>query len=383
MIKPFTVSVPDPVLADLKARLARTRWPDSIGKAWDYGTDITFLRELIDYWQNHFDPVAAVKRLNQLDHFTTDIDQRALHFIHARSSHRDAQPLLMTHGWPGSIVEFQKILPMLTQPEHYGGDPSDAFHVICPSLPGYGFSDAPTEPGFDQKSAAIDHRILMERLGYERYFLQGGDWGSAVSSWHAKIAPERVAALHLTLIFVSKPKHLEDPFAQVSPDELEALSRSQARMIKGTGYQAIQGSKPQTLGYGLTDSPVGLAAWISEKFQHWTDPNVPFEQSISMDELLTNILLYWVSGNITASTRLYYESAHSNANLFEGGRILTPTGHAVFPGELYLPPRAWAEMLYNIQHWAIQPKGGHFAALEVPELLATDLRTFFRPYRVS
>ena len=383
MIKPYTVSVPDPVLADLKIRLARTRWPDSVGEPWDYGTDITFLRELIDYWQNYFDPVAAVARLNQLDHFTTNIDQRTLHFIHAQSSHRDAQPLLMTHGWPGSIVEFEKILPMLTQPEHYGGDPADAFHVICPSLPGYGFSDAPTAPGFDQKSAALDHKILMEQLGYERYFLQGGDWGSAISSWHAKIAPERVAALHLTLMFVSKPQHLEDPFEQVSSDELEALARSQARMSEGTGYQAIQGSKPQTLGYGLTDSPVGLAAWISEKFQHWTDPNVPFEQSISMDELLTNILLYWVSGNITASTRLYYESAHSNANLFEGGRILTPTGHAVFPGELYLPPRAWAGRLYNIQHWEIQPKGGHFAALEVPELLATDLRTFFRPYRAS
>lgn len=381
MIKPFTVSVPDHVLADLENRLARTRWPDSIGEPWDYGTDITFLRALIHHWQHHFDPLAAIEELNRLEHFTTQLDQRALHFVHARSPHGNAQPLLMTHGWPGSIVEFQKIIPMLTRPELFGGKPSDAFHVICPSLPGYGFSDAPTTPGFDQRSAAIDHITLMERLGYDRYFLQGGDWGSAVSSWHAKLAKERVAALHLTLMFVSKPKHLEDPFENVSPGELDRLNASQARMSGGTGYQAIQGSKPQTLGYGLTDSPVGLAAWISEKFQHWTDPAVPFEQSISRDELLTNIFLYWISGNITASTRLYYESAHSKANLLEGGRIMAPTGHAIFPGELYLPPRAWAEEFYNIQHWEIQPQGGHFAALEVPEVLAHDLRTFFRPYR--
>lgn len=381
-IKPFQIKPKAEDLADLVLRLKQTRWPDSVGEPWVYGTDLTYLKNLVNYWITGYDPETAINQLNRLDQFTTQIDGRSVHFVHARSPHSDALPLLMTHGWPGSFTEFESIIPLLTQPDAFGGDKGDAFHVICPSIPGYGFSDAPSEPGFDQRSVALDHIELMDRLGYGRYGLQGGDWGSAISSWHARLSPATVCGLHLNLIFAPMPRELKDPFHGVSDDERQRLSQSRARMKDGTGYQAIQSSKPQTLGYGLNDSPVGLAAWITEKFEHWTDPGQPFEQSMTQDQLITNILIYWLSGNITASTRLYYESAHSEAELFAEGKIEIPTGHAVFPGELYLPPRAWAEQLYNIQHWTLMPKGGHFAALEVPELLAADLRAFFRTLRV-
>ena len=376
-IQPFAISVSDAQITDLQQRLAQTRWPDTLGDPWEYGADLNFLKSLVTYWQDAFDTLGAVRKLNALHQFTTSINDRTVHFIHERSTHPHARPLLMTHGWPGSIVEFQEIIPMLTQPERFGLSTDNPFHVICPSIPGYGFSDAPRQPGFDQRAVAQDHVILMQRLGYEHYGLQGGDWGSAISSWHARLAPNAVMGLHITLIFAPKPKSMPDPFANVSAEEQLRLEQSRVRMKDGSGYQAIQGSKPQTLGYALNDSPVGLAAWITEKFQHWTDPLVPFEQSISKDQLLTNILIYWLSQNITASTRLYYESQHSSANLFAEGPITTPTGHAVFPGELYLPPRAWAEQLYNIQHWELMPYGGHFAALEAPELLTQDLHLFF------
>ncbi|MEX2327836.1 MAG: alpha/beta fold hydrolase [Pseudomonadales bacterium] len=255
---------------------------------------------------------------------------RSLHFVHQRSSNDHAMPLIMTHGWPGSVTEFSKITPMLTEPQMFGGNAEDAFHLICPSIPGYGFSEPPTEPDFDQKQVAQGHLELMQRLGYSRFGAQGGDWGSPISSWTAALA-------------------------------------------EGAGYQAIQGTRPQTLGYGLNDSPAGLAAW--------TDCGGNIESSISKDDLLTNIMVYWVNACITSSMRLYYESAHADNNLFERGRIATPTGCAMFPGELYQPPRAWAEELYNIQHWTRMSAGGHFAALEQPELLAQDLREFFRQLR--
>ena len=380
-INSFSIEASQATLNDLQDRLERTRWPDSIGEPWVYGSDLAFLKSLVSYWLTEYDTEAALNRLNQLDQYTLDVAGRKLHFVHAKSPHTDALPLVLTHGWPGSFAEFEAIIPRLTHPETFGGDSTDAFHVICPSIPGYGFSDAPDQPGFDPSSVAQDHILLMQQLGYQRYGLQGGDWGSAISSWHAKLAPDAVAGLHLNLIFAPQPKDVADPLEGVSDAERARLAKSRLRMVDGTGYQAIQGSKPQTLGYGLMDSPVGLAAWIIEKFQHWTDPSKPLTASVDRDQLLTNIMIYWLSGNITASTRLYYEAAHSEANLFLAGRIETPTGHAVFPGELYLPPRAWAERQYNIQHWSIMPHGGHFAALEVPDLLADDLQHFFKHCR--
>ncbi|MBD3648778.1 MAG: alpha/beta fold hydrolase, partial [Pseudomonadales bacterium] len=288
---------------------------------------------------------------------------------------------VMTHGWPGSVAEFTKIIPILTEPQRFGGKAEDAFHLICPSIPGYGFSEAPDTPGFDQKRVAEGHVRLMQELGYKRYGVQGGDWGSPISSWNAVLDPDRGCGLHLTLVFAGYPKHKEDPFEGVTDEEKARLEARRAYMQEETGYQAIQGTKPQTLGYGLNDSPAGLAAWITEKFHAWTDCNGDIESAVTMDELLTNIMIYWVTESITSSTRLYFESNHSDNNLFEHGRIATPTGCAIFPGELYQPPRKWAEELYNIQHWTVQPAGGHFAALEKPELLAEDLREFFRPLR--
>jgi len=381
MLKPFSVHVSDETLSDLKQRLLATRWPDHIGEPWQYGTDQNTLKALVDHWLHAFDWRQEEARLNQFDQFLVSIRGRNTHFFHARSPHPDALPLLMTHGWPGSVAEFLKIIPMLTNPEQHGGQASDAFHVICPSIPGYGFSDPATLPGFDQQEVAKDHITLMETLGYPRYGLQGGDWGSAISSWHARLAPSRIAGLHLNLIFAPRPRDAADPMENVSEDEATRLNASRLKMVDGVGYQAIQGTKPQTLGVGLNDSPAGLLAWILEKFHGWTHHEGDLWQAITKDELLTNVMIYWVTQSITSSARLYFESSHVNSALFADGRIEVPTGHAVFPGELYLPPRAWAEKLYNITHWEVQPRGGHFAALEAPECLSEDLRRFFRSLR--
>jgi len=382
MIEPFSIRVDDEVLADLRHRLAQTRWPDEVGSNWQYGTDLTYLRSLCDYWQRSYDWRTQEAALNAYDHYRAQIDGRRVHFIHQRSTHAHAMPLVMTHGWPGSVSEFLKIVPMLTQPERFGADPADAFHMICPSIPGYGFSDAPDQPGFDQRRVATGHIELMRQLGYERYGVQGGDWGSPISTWTAVLAPEQVIGLHLTLVFAGFPKHKEDPFSGVTDEERSRLEARRLVMADGTGYQAIQGTKPQTLGYGLNDSPAGLAAWITEKFYSWTDCKGDLDSCVSRDELLTNIMIYWITGTATSAARLYYESNHSDqSGMFSGGRITTPTGYALFPGELYQPPRAWVEELYNIVHWTTQPTGGHFAALEQPALLASDLRAFFRPLR--
>jgi microsomal epoxide hydrolase len=380
-MQPYTIDVPEKVLVDLQSRLSATRWPDEVGQDWQYGTDLSYLKSLCEYWAGDFDWRQQERRLNSFNHFKTEINQRELHFIHQRSSNPDALPLIMTHGWPGSIAEFLGIIPLLTEPQDHGGDAQDAFHLICPSIPGYGFSDAPTEPGFDQKQVARGHIELMKQLGYEQYVVQGGDWGSSISSWHAKLAPEQVLALHLTLVFAPYPKHKSNPMEDVTELEAQILAERKAHLTDGTGYQAIQGTKPQTLGYGLNDSPSGLAAWITEKFQSWTHHCGNHEEVVSRDDLLTNIMIYWTTQTITSSSRLYFESAHVANNLFEHGRIATPTGCAMFPGELYQPPRVWAEALYNIEHWSRPEKGGHFSALEQPQLLAEDLRTFFRRFR--
>lgn len=379
---PFTIHVSDDALQDLKRRLMTTRWPDEVGQNWQYGTDLSYLKSLCEYWATDFNWRKQELRLNELNHFKTEIEPgRRLHFIHQRSSNENALPLVMTHGWPGSIAEFLNIIPMLTEPQDFGGSAADAFHLICPSIPGYGYSDAPTDPGFDQKKVAMDHVKLMQLLGYDNYVVQGGDWGSPISSWHARLAPESVLALHLTLVFAPYPKHKQDPMAGVTEREQEVLVARKQHMAEGTGYQAIQGTKPQSLGYGLNDSPAGLAAWITEKFQSWTHHDGDFETVVSRDDLLTNLMIYWTTQTITSSARLYFESAHSANNLFEHGRIATPTGCAMFPGELYQPPRVWAEELYNIEYWSNPARGGHFAALEQPELLADDLRQFFRRFR--
>ena len=376
-ISPFTISIPEDVLDDLRQRLARTRWPDAVdGAGWDYGADLGYVKELCDYWREKFDWRAQEAALARHPHFTTPVDGQRLHFLHARSPEPGAFPLILTHGWPGSVLEFQKILPLLTDPAAHGGRAEDAFHVVCPSMPGYGFSGPTTQRGWDTQRIAEAEIELMRRLGYARYGAQGGDWGAIVTTQIGRLDPEHCAGIHLNML-VGLP---EDP-SNLSEKEKQWVADFQLFQAEGRGYQEIQGTKPQTLAFGLHDSPAGLAAWIVEKFRAWSDCGGDVESRFSKDELLANITLYWVTGTIHSSTRLYYEVRKSGRVGFTQGRVEVPTGAAVFPKEIYKTPRAWAEKHYHVTHWTELPRGGHFAAMEEPELLAEDVRSFFRTVR--
>lgn len=381
-IHSFRCEVPEAVLKDLRARLAATRFPDQVEDAgWDYGSELTYVQELCAYWADGFDWRQAEARFNAFPQFTTEIEDEHLHFYHVRSPEPDALPLIITHGYPGSVAEFLDILGPLSDPAAHGGDRRDAFHVIAPSIPGYGFSGPTKRRGFDRMKAAQVNLRLMERLGYDRYFAQGGDWGSAISSEMAARAPERVIALHLNFI-LGRPADRNDPLAGLTEAERAAMEWKREYDLRESGYQAIQGTKPQSLAYGLTDSPAGLAAWIVEKFRTWSDCGGDVERSFTKDQLLENITLYWVTGTINSAMRLYYESLGPGRLLGETSpRIETPTGHARFPAEIRPTPRAWAEQMYNVVRWTEMPKGGHFAALEQPTLFVDEVRSFFRDYR--
>jgi len=383
-IRPFTIAVPDSAIADLQQRLAATRFPDQIpGTGWDYGTDTAYLKELVEYWREDFDWRDQERALNAFDQFVTTIDGVDVHFIHQRSSHPDAMPLLLTHGWPGSIAEFRKIIEPLTQPELHGGNPADAFHVVAPSLPGFGFSGKPAEIGYNPERMAHTLAALMDRLGYERYGAQGGDWGAIINRILAFQYPERVLGLHSNFVLASPPTDAE-VLARVPANDLALREARQAYMANEVGYQQIQGTKPQSLGVALNDSPAGLAAWIVEKFHGWSDLDPaaanPLEEKFSKDEMLTNISLYWFTGSITSSARIYYENR--NFPVREPlGFVTVPTAGAVFPAEIYITPRLWAETQYNIVRWTLMPRGGHFAAMEETELLLEDVREFFATLR--
>ena len=380
-IRSFEIAVPDAVLEDLHTRLERTRLPDQLdGVEWEYGTELDYLTELITYWRDEFDWREQERRLNQFDQYKTVIDDLDIHFIHQRSPEADALPLIVTHGWPGSIAEFAKIIGPLTDPVAHGGQAEDAFHVVAPSMPGYGFSDKPRGPGFGPEQIAEVNAALMARIGYDRYGIQGGDWGSIVSRWNAFNHPDQAVGLHLNMLIAGPPSDVDDPTAGVPPEELERSQERQASFTNETGYSQLQGTKPQTLGYALNDSPAGQAAWIVEKFRAWCDCDGDPETIFTRDELLTNITIYWVTQTATSSARLYYESRHAPTSR-PMGRIDVPTGAAIFPKELFYSPRRWAEAQYNITHWTEMPRGGHFAALEQPDLLVEDLRAFFRPLR--
>ena len=383
-IRPFTVAVPDAVLEDLRLRLVRTRLPDELdGADWDYGTPRGYLRELLAYWRDEYDWRAQEARLNAFDQFRTRIDGIDVHFIHQRSPEPDALPLIITHGWPGSVVEFLEIVGPLSDPAAHGGRAEDAFHVVAPSIPGYGFSGHPRQRGFGPEQAADVNAALMARLGYERYGLQGGDWGAIISRWHAFKRPELVAGLHLNMLIAGPPPGVEDPEAGVPEAELERM-RERTAFFQGpeTGYSHIQGTKPQTLGYGLNDSPAGQAAWIVEKFRTWCDCEGHPETVFSRDALLTNIMVYWLTESATSSARMYYESGLARAaGPGQPGRVEVPTAGAIFPHELFYTPRAWAEAHYNLVRWTEMPRGGHFAAMEQPELFVDDVRAFFAELR--
>jgi pimeloyl-ACP methyl ester carboxylesterase len=380
-VRPFRVAVPDSVLEDLDARLARTRLPDvGPGEPWEYGTDRAYLTELLAYWRDGFDWRAQERALEQLDHFVTTIDGVDVHFVHERSANPNAMPLLLTHGWPGSFVEFVDLVGPLTEPAAHGGDPADAFHVVIPSLPGFGFSGKPTEPGWNPEKMADVLAALMQRLGYERYGAQGGDWGAIIGRSLAGNHAEHVIGLHSNFMTGGPPPGVADPSEGVPEAELALRAERTEAFAEGSAYQDIQGTKPQTLGYGLNDSPAGLAAWIVEKFHGWTDNDGNPESAIGRDKILTNVTLYWVTESIASSTRIYYESRHTPATR-PVRYVDVPTGVAVFPKEIYFVPRRWAETRYNVVRWTMMPRGGHFAALEEPDLLLEDVRAFFRDLR--
>ena len=379
-IEPFRVAVPDDVLDDLRARLARTRLPNQVdGAGWSQGTELGYLRDLLAYWRDEFDWRAQEARLNAFDQFTTDIEGQRIHFVHHRSPEPDALPLLISHGWPGSVVEFLDVIGPLTDPRAHGGDPADAFHVIAPSLPGFAFSGPTHERGWHPRRIAAAYARLMSDLGYERYGAQGGDWGSIVCACVADLDPDHVAGLHLN--FITVPKPADARAEDLTEEERRALAAQGEWRRTGAGYQEIQGTKPQSVGYGLEDSPAGLAAWIVEKYGAWSDGAPLPEASFTRDQLLTNITTYWVTATATSSARIYYEMRQIGRGALPQEYVAVPTGLANFPGEVTRTPRAWVEHRYNVTHWTNHDRGGHFAAMQVPEIFVDDVRTFFRHVR--
>jgi pimeloyl-ACP methyl ester carboxylesterase len=374
-INEFRAETPQSVIDDLRARLANTRWPDEIaGTDWAYGTDLGYLRELCGSWQT-FDWAAVEARFNAWPQITTEIDGQRIHAIHARSPEPDAMPLIITHGWPGSVAEFLEVIDPLSDPRSHGGDPADAFHVVAPSIPGYGWSGPTHDRGWDVRRVAEAWKVLMARLGYARYGAQGGDWGSMISAQLGVVDAEHVAGVHINMV-LGLPD--DTPLSETEQGEMAA---SGAFMTEGSAYQQIQGKNPQTLGYGLTDSPAGLAGWIVEKFHHWTHhPDGDLETAVTRDQLLANLTLYWVTGTINSSTRLYFESQKSG-RFPPFDRVEVPTGCAIFPGEIVRMPEAWARNLYNVTRFTRYDRGGHFAAMEEPDLFVDEVRAFFRTVR--
>jgi len=350
---------------------------------WEYGTDLNYMRELIGYWQDGFDWREQERQLNQFDQFKTVVADLSMHFIHQRSNNPDAIPLMVVHGWPGSVSEFSKIIGPLTDPLAYGGDISDSFHVIAPSLPGFGFSGIPDETGYSPERIALLLAELMEKIGYERYAIAGGDWGAIINRHLANHYPDRLIGLHSNMMLAAPPADTEQR-TNITEAEEEARTARQAYMQNEVAYQQIQGTKPQTLGYGLNDSPTGVAAWIIEKFHGWTDmpqgADGYLDNHFTKDELLTNIAIYWFTNTITSSTRIYLENRNT-PTIKPMEFINVPTGAAIFPAEIFITPRSWAEASYDLRHWTVMEEGGHFAALEQPELYLNDLREFFRLLR--
>jgi pimeloyl-ACP methyl ester carboxylesterase len=374
--------VPEPVaeevLDDLRARLARTRLPNAIdGIGWDQGTELEYLSGLLAYWRDEYDWRRCERELAAYGEHAIEVDGQRLHALVARSPHPDALPLLLVHGWPGSVVEFLDALGPLTDPVAYGADAADAFHVVAPSLPGFGFSGPTSARGWNPRRIADASALLMSDLGFERFGAQGGDWGSVVTANVADLVPDRVVGLHLNFVTVPPPKD----GAPLTAAEEADVARVREWRRDGAGYQEIQGTRPQSLGYGLQDSPAGLCAWIVEKFRAWSDRDGDVERSFRRDRLLDNVTLYWVTGTAASSCRIYWEMRQAGRGGIPQSRIEVPTGIANFPGEVTRMPRAWVERRYDVVHWTEQPRGGHFAAMEVPELFVDDVRAFFRGLR--
>lgn len=375
-IEPFRIAVDEAELTELRARLDRTRWPDELpGAEWDYGVPLGYLRELAGHWRERYDWRAHEAALNRLAQFTTVIDGTRVHFVHVRSDVPGAVPLLVLHGWPGSIAELTALIGPLTDPLAHGGDRADAFHVIAPSLPGYGFSGPTPDRGWTLRRVTRAMAELMERLGYERYGVHGGDWGAAIARGLGVVDPDHLIGIHLTMLLAASARRRDadrdDPTERRS---LEAAARYRSEL---SGYAVLQGTRPHTLAYALTDSPVGQLAWIAEKFKDWTDSRDVPEDAVDRDQLLTNVMLYWLTRTAGSSARLYYETAHDPAGAADPPTDV-PTGVAVFPHDLALPIQRRAERENRIVRWTEMERGGHFPAMEQPELLIDDIRAFFR-----
>ncbi len=381
-LEPFEIDVPDDVLADLRRRLAATRWPGAPARSgWEHGADLDYMKELVAYWREHFDWRAAEARLNRLPQFTAEVDGTRLHLVYEKGSGAEPMPLILTHGWPGSFAEFAELVAPLAHPERHGGDEADAFDVVVPSLPGYGFSARPEAPVGPRQVARLWHRLMSGVLGYRRYGAQGGDWGAVISSWLALDRRDAVAGLHLNMIGLRPDLGADAP--ALAPEEQDWIERARGQARRETAYQQIHSTRFQTLAFSLADSPAGLAAWMVEKFHRWGDVQGDIESRFSKDVLLTNLTLYWATGTADSATWIYHAARRDgDLALGPGERVEAPTGFAVFPVDLVPPPpRRWAERAYNVVHWSEMPAGGHFAALEEGPRLVDDIRAFFRPLR--
>jgi pimeloyl-ACP methyl ester carboxylesterase len=382
-LTPFRIAIPEVDLLDLRERLRRTRWPEAeTVEDWSQGVPLAYMQELCGYWAEQYEWRTIEARLNALPQFRTEIDGLGIHVIHVRSPHAEALPLIITHGWPGSVVEFLKVIGPLADPTAYGGDAADAFHVVCPSLPGYGFSDKPAQRGWNVERIANAWTRLMARLGYHRYGAQGGDWGTSISTSIGQQDADHVAGIHL-----NPPIAAPDPatFDDLTDAERAALAALEYAQEWESGYAAQQSTRPQTLGYSLVDSPVGLCAWIVEKLRAWTDCDGHPENAISRDEILDAVMLYWLPGTGASSARLYWESFKQVSEWFSRSNadaMTVPTGCSIFPKEIPRPSRRWAAKRYtDIRYWNELDKGGHFAAFEQPELFVNEVRSFFRLVR--
>lgn len=374
-ISPFRIDVPETELDDLRRRLRQTRWPEAeTVEDWSQGIPLAYTRELCEYWLDQYDWRASEARLNRFPQFRTEIDGLDIHFIHVRSPHQDAVPLVITHGWPGSIVEFHKVIEPLTDPVAHGGAATDAFHVVCPSLPGYGFSGKPSRPGWSTAHTADAWDQLMKRLGYARYGAQGGDWGAQITTGIGMRHPESLIGIHLNM-----PIAFPDPGAgDLTEREQAALASIKHYDEQDSGYFKEQATRPQTVGYGLVDSPAGLCAWIVEKFWSWTDSAGDPASVLSRDEMLDNVMLYWLPATGASSARMYWESVKTPLL----GPVEIPVGCSIFPKEIFRPSRRWAEKLFaDIRYWNEPDKGGHFAAFEQPAAFVDEVRAAFRAFR--
>ena len=379
---PFLIAVPNEALEELKFRLQLTRWPDDGGvSSWDYGVPLSVLRLIVAHWRDDFDWRAAERRLNKLPQFRIQLGDRLVHYVHMRGVSNSSAPILITHGWPGSFVEMYKIIPMLTDPENNGFPGFRSFDVVVPSLPGFGFSAAPERPGTNSRVVASVWHQLMAELGYASYFVQGGDIGSGVSSWLARSHPDAVRATHLNFISGGYQPFIGAADRPLSAAESAWLEDRREWAEREGGYNHLQATKPQTLAYSLVDSPTGLAAWILEKFHAWSDGDGDVTERFDIDELLTNISVYWFSGNAAATLRMYRENAGEPLRLGEGERIRPPLCYASFPKEIVNPPREWVERGFDVIRWTEMAEGGHFAALEQPAALARDIHESFTELR--